>query len=470
MVPERGAGTQLDQLFDELELPRQYIFQGPPGAARGIRFATDNYANMDGFNEGNIDVGYYFASSGDESARLERNIWQDGLARTPFSEMAREDLLRWRKNDGGEEGLPPEALDRISYRHFLEEVKGYDAAVTRFAAPVTGLLTGLSPDAVSARVGMNYVNDKPTEYPTFPGGNSGMVLALIRKLCPGSFPPNADFADVLTDRINFAALDRAGQPARLRLGATAVSVTHADGDHDSDTVQVVYEKDGLLHAVTAGAVVMASGGWVNRRILKDMPEDMRTAYGEFIHAPAMIVNVALTNWRPLERLGVSALRWFDDDNMLGFSGNIRKPMVLGPQTTPLDPSKPAVLTMYMGLYTLGEKDARIQTMENRLRLFATSYAEYERRVKSQLAEILSPYGFDPATDIAGIVLNRWGHARVTQPPGFYYGPQGVPSPREVVEKGYGRVIMAHSELNGAQNLRGAFQHGARAAAAAVALT
>ena len=78
--------------------------------------------------------------------------------------------------------------------------------------------------------------------------------------------------------------------------------------------------------------------------------------------------------------------------------------------------------------------------------------------------------YDPAKDIAGIVINRWGHARVVQPPGFFLGKDGKPSPLKVVAKGYGRVIIAHSELNGAQNARGAFEHGARAAKEAAALT
>ncbi|MDB5452354.1 MAG: hypothetical protein JWO33_932 [Caulobacteraceae bacterium] len=54
--------------------------------------------------------------------------------------------------------------------------------------------------------------------------------------------------------------------------------------------------------------------------------------------------------------------------------------------------------------------------------------------------------------------------------GFFLGRNGKPSPLKVVAKGYGRFIIDHSELNGAQNARGAFEHGARAAREAVALT
>jgi spermidine dehydrogenase len=215
---------------------------------------------------------------------------------------------------------------------------------------------------------------------------------------------------------------------------------------------------------------MCSGGWVNRRVLTDMPDDIRDAYAEFVHGPALVINVALTNWMAFYELGISALRWFDDDNMLGFCGNIRAPMVLPGATMPLDPMKPAVFTMYTGLYSNGEADARSQTMQNRMKLLATPYADYERIVRTQLSTILAGSRFDPARDIAGIVLNRWGHARVCQPPGFFLGQGGKPSPLKVVAKGYGKVIIAHSELNGAQNVNGAWMQGARAAKDAVALT
>ena len=77
-------------------------------------------------------------------------------------------------------------------------------------------------------------------------------------------------------------------------------------------------------------------------------------------------------------------------------------------------------------------------------------------------------GFNPAKDIAGIVLNRWGHARVVQPPGFYYGLAGQPSPREVIMQKYGRIAIGHSELNGHQSWTGAVTQGYRAAGEAFA--
>ena len=94
----------------------------------------------------------------------------------------------------------------------------------------------------------------------------------------------------------FAALDRQGQPMRIRLGATVFRVEHV-GSPDGEHVVVAYEKNGKPHRVRA----RRRRHGVRRRhvgaVLADMPAEMRDAYATFQHAPALVVNVALDNWR-----------------------------------------------------------------------------------------------------------------------------------------------------------------------------
>ena len=47
---------------------------------------------------------------------------------------------------------------------------------------------------------------------------------------------------------------------------------------------------------------------------------------------------------------------------------------------------------------------------NSTEMLATSYRDYEVKIREQLVRLFSRAGFDPRADIAGIVLNRWGHA------------------------------------------------------------
>ncbi len=60
----------------------------------------------------------------------------------------------------------------MTYKHYLEVVKGYDPAVTKFADPIVGLLAGVSSDAACARVGHHLVTGKPFKALSYPGGNS----------------------------------------------------------------------------------------------------------------------------------------------------------------------------------------------------------------------------------------------------------------------------------------------------------
>ena len=175
-------------------------------------------------------------------------------------------------------------------------------------------------------------------------------------------------------------------------------------------------------------------------------------------------HVALYNWRFMHRLGIAAARWFDDS--LGFSCNIRRPMIVGGARTPLHPDRPAVLTFYMGLYARG-KSVADQGNQGRAQLLSTPFADWERRIRAHLTRLFADSGFDARRDIAGIILNRWGHARLTQAPGFYFGTNGTPSVRETVQKGYGSIIIAHSELNGHQSMRGAMAQGRRGSEAAL---
>ena len=128
----------------------------------------------------------------------------------------------------------------------------------------------------------------------------------------------------------------------------------------------------------------------------------------------------------------------------------------------MTPNDPAVLTFYMGLCRAGRPLSE-QLSLARKRLLETAYVDFERLIRTRMTSMFAPFGFDARRDIAGIVLNRWGHARVVQPPGFYFGSNGQPPAREIVAKGYGRITIGHSELGGHQSATGAMAQGQRAA-------
>ena len=183
---------------------------------------------------------------------------------------------------------------------------------------------------------------------------------------------------------------------------------------------------------------MASGGWVNRHVLKDLPSEYHGAYREFGHSPVLVANVALTNWRFLERLGVSAAIWPEG---FGFTCNIRRPMIVDGKSQPLHPDKPIVLTFYAPIFKpgLGRKE---QGAAGRAELLSTSFTDYERQIREQMTTMFSAGGFDPAS--------------------FVFGTDGNTAPPDVIRQPYGRVAIGHAELRGHQYWSGAAGEGRRA--------
>ena len=447
-LPRAGSGGQMDELFTELRVPREFQWaEWDPGLER-LRIPRDNYSHMDGINDTQVDVGYFF------SGKWANNIFANQLAGAPFPENVKKDLMKWRTTTGGGEQTQRH-LDTITYKQYIEGELGLRPEVTKFVEPVVGLICGASPDAVCARAGHSLV--RPLNSPggiSFPGGNTTFARHLVKALIPESMPGKLRFEDVLANSIDFRALDWKGAATRIRLGATVIRLGHS-----GPGVEATYEHGGKLYRSRGRAALAASAGWTNRRAIADLPPELNAAYGEFVYAPALSVNVALRQWQFLYKLRAPAARYFDGE--FGWSCNIRQPMTAEGFAPPLHPDKPIVLTFYTGIYKSG-LSAKDQGDEGRKKLLGTTYREYEEAIRRQLTLLFADHGFEPSRDIAGIVLNRWGHARVIQPPGFYYGVNGKPSPRQIVEKGFGKIAIGHSELNGHQSATGALAQGKRA--------
>ena len=468
-IPRAGTESPLNDIWSDLNLAREVQYAEWDSALKPLRFQMDNYSHMEGVDESLVDVGYFFdQSTGAQKPTWLRNIWANKLEGAPYSDDVKRDLLKWRNSVGENTDEFRRKLDAISYKDYIERELGLGPEVTKMSEAVVGLINGASPDAVSAfaasQIGMPgtsaRVRGMSGPLPiSFPGGNAVYARCYVRSLIPAAMPTATNLEGIFAGKIDFSALDRTDEPTRIRLHSTVVKVEHVATAGSPDFVAVTYEKGGVLRRVRARRVVMASGGWINKHVLGDIPSDMADAYGQFYYAPAMVVNVALTNWRFLYQLGAPACRWFGDG--FGFSCNIRRPMVSGAYQPPFHPDKPAVLTFYLGLYTPGLK-AYDQGVMGRAKLLEASYADVEQRIRTQMDTLFRDAGFDAKKDLAGIVLNRWGHARLLQPPGFHFGQGGKPAPREVVERGYGKILIAHSELNGHQNFTGAMAQGKRA--------
>ena len=136
-------------------------------------------------------------------------------------------------------------------------------------------------------------------------------------------------------------------------------------------------------------------------------------------------------------------------------------MHIGKKTSPYHPNKPMVMTFYVPLHTKG-LSIRDQEIIGRGKLLSKVYVDYEREIRTHMNDLFYQAGFDAKNDIAGIILNRWGHAYVAPQPGFYFGGSegnGLAAP---IKKGHGRIFYGHSELGSRMNYRNAIAEGGRA--------
>jgi spermidine dehydrogenase len=77
--------------------------------------------------------------------------------------------------------------------------------------------------------------------------------------------------------------------------------------------------------------------------------------------------------------------------------------------------------------------------------------------------MFSNSGFEAKRDIAGLILNRWGHAYLSAQPGFFFGKPGMPAPGEVLRKNpFGRIAFANSDVTGIMDHRASIQEAQRA--------
>lgn len=469
-APGKDDQSLIAEIYRVTGIPFEFDFVAEDPETTGVRTPLEHFYGMY-WEEERYDTGYFVGENAATPWIV--NPRQDDLARMPWSDDFKAELNRAFADE--EEFYTGEDLDRwldsMSYKELLEDVMGYSPEVTEYFDPILAIsMGGVGADVYSAYsaklldmpgTNVHYQYDPATAESafSFPGGNAGILRHIVKHLLPDSIDGGRSFEEVLYNPINFPALDRQGNHLNIRLSSTAIDVSHEGPADTADIVNVSYHKDGQVMRVKARSVVMAIGGWVARNIVSDLPAPIEEAYSQFYHSPVLVVNVALRNWRFLDRLGIAAGRWFE-----GF-GNffaIRRPMDTGELTQPFHPDKPTVMTFYVPFNNpgLSPKD---QGAVGRAELLSKSYATYEEEIVTQMTKMFSGYGFDAERDIAGIVLNRWGHAYISPQPGFHFGKDGKDAPKEVVRKGYGRVQFGHSELTGYMSHTRALNEGARAA-------
>ncbi|NIL93648.1 MAG: NAD(P)-binding protein [Woeseiaceae bacterium] len=339
----------------------------------------------------------------------------------PLSASAKAELERLLADeDDYLPGMTPEerraVLESHSWRDYLEKYGKFGDEVLAFVQKWPHGVWAIGADALPAWMawleeypgfaGMDIGHEK-NEYDDggfyFPDGNASIARLLVRKLIPDIAPGNS-MEDIVTARFDYSTLDQPENLTRIRLSSTVVGLKHQDGKLDAE-VDITYVRDGQGRTITANKVVWAGYHSMLPFVCPDVPEEQTTALKSSVRAPLVYTNVLIKNWRSLANVGMrraycpgSFFQTVMPTHPVSigdyrFSTSPDEPLILHMNHVPLSPGLPASQQFRAGQRALHE----------------ITFETFERNVRDQLGRMLGPGGFDPASDIAGITVNRWPH-------------------------------------------------------------
>jgi spermidine dehydrogenase len=280
----------------------------------------------------------------------------------------------------------------------------------------------------------------------FPDGNATIARLLVRRLIPAAVP-GASAEDVVTARVDYGRLDSRDATVRLRLNSTVVGVTQDAAPARATETAVTYVRDGRAYRVRAGHCVLACYNAIIPYLCPEMPAAQKAALHALVKAPLVYSSVAVRNWRPFAKLGVASIH-----APAGYHTSLRlNPTVdIGTYRSPRSPDDPTLLWMTRTPCQPGltEHD---QNRAGRAELLATTFETFERNIREQLGRMLGAGGFDPASDITAITVNRWPHGYAPERNSLFQ-PDVPESEQEHVigRRRFGRIAIANSDSgNGA---------------------
>ena len=412
------------------------------------------------------------------------------IAQTPYSAGTREGLLKlFTEHRDWMPGVPTaekvEQLKKMSYIEFVSKVVKIhpDAVANILSVGGTGGTNQTAgPDTYSAWYawrrgapgfnGMalppasqlsNLVKD-PGMNIRFPDNAATAARLLVRWLIPDALP-GSTMDDAVLERINYAALDRPTNDVRIRLSSTGIRARHLGEPLTAKEVEVTYLRDGRPHTVRARGVVMACFNAIVPHLVPDLPESQKAALHMAVRKPLITTNVAIRNWRAFQKLGVSSISC---PGMFYESIGLYIPPAIGGYQNASTPDEPIVISMSLTARILEKAGSglppREQWKESRAELEKITFETFERNIREQLDRVLGPGGFDAQRDVAGIIINRWGHAYATGSNELYdpdYSHR-MDAPWVVGRQQFGRITISNSDAAGVSLTNAAWQQSHRA--------
>ena len=142
----------------------------------------------------------------------------------------------------------------------------------------------------------------------FPDGNASVARLLVRAMIPDAVP-GTTMEDVVTTRIDYSKLDRAGQSVRVRLNSTVVEARHTK---KSDAVDVTFVHGKDAHTVRAKRCIMAGYNNAIPHLCPELPNEQIEALAQGVKAPLTYTKVLVPDWKAFAELGLDFVYYTND--------------------------------------------------------------------------------------------------------------------------------------------------------------
>ena len=178
----------------------------------------------------------------------------------------------------------------------------------------------------------------------------------------------------------------------------------------------------------------------------ELPQEQKEALHYLVKTPLVYTNVALRNWTAFKALGMSSVY---APGCYFSSLSLNQVVDIGDYKSPRSPDEPMLVHMVRTPCQPGLPE-RDQNRAGQHDIFNTPFETFERNIRDQLARILGPGGFDPASDMTGITVNRWPHGYAPE-----YNPLFDPEwpeaqqPHVIGRARFGRIAIANSDSGAA---------------------
>lgn len=271
----------------------------------------------------------------------------------------------------------------------------------------------------------------------FPDGNASIARLLVRRLVPAAIAGHS-MDDIVTARVDYAALDRPGAPVAIRLSSTAVAIRNSGSG-----VDVTYIQSGRPRRVTASHAILACyQAMVPYLTAGEIAKAQADALHANVRAPLIYVTLAARNWHAWKNLGVAHIT-----NPGGkYEAYLDYPVSLGAYRFARDPSEPICVHLEHTPCLPGSGlDMRGQYRAGRAWLYSATFADLEADIRDEMTRMLGPGGFQFDRDIAAITVNRWPHGYAYTPTPLFDPPAEQAARAELARRPIGRISIAGSD-------------------------